>query len=218
LLADYVPALRSLGRQSEFQGTAWIEQSETSWSGEVAGRFREVDLERLMAPFPHKLSGIADITISHSRFTNGRLDEIAGSLHCRGGVISRSLLNAASAALHLTTNAHSAEEEDALLTYGLLAFGFQLDGDRLQFSGLSDPARPAVVLLGTSGQVLLAASRQAVPSVSLTRALVPDSGVQVPATRATERLLRALPLPHIRPTATRTATLPSTRLRVAPMQ
>ncbi|MBP90915.1 MAG: hypothetical protein CMJ64_30090 [Planctomycetaceae bacterium] len=216
LLADYVPALRSFGERSQFHGTAWLEQSETSWSGEIAGRFRDVDLEQVMAPFPHKLSGIADVTVSHSRFTNGRLEEIAGSLHSSGGVISRSLLNSASASLHLTTDASSDEHSDTLLTYGLLSFGFQLDGDRLQFSGLCDAARPEIVLVGSSGQVLLAASGQAVPSVSLTRVLVPHSDVQVPATRATERLLRALPLPEIRTPAERTATLPSARLRVAP--
>jgi hypothetical protein len=216
LLADHVPALRALGQRSKFQGTAWIEQSQTASSGELAGRFLDVDLEQVMAPFPHKLSGEADVTVSHSRFTNARLDEIAGSLRAEGGVISRSLLNAASTALYLTTDADSAEHGDTLLTYRLLAFGFQLDGDRLLFSGLSDPARPEIVLVGTSGQVLLAASRQSVPSVALTRALVPNSEVQVPATQATERLLRALPLPPIRPATARTATLPSTRLRVAP--
>ena len=218
LLADYVPALRSLGDRCKFQGTVWIEQSGVSWSGEIAGRFREVDLEQVMAPFPHKLSGIADVTVSHSSFKNGRLDEIAGSLRSRGGVISRSLLNAAATALYLTAHGPGGEHRDTLMTYGLLAFGFQLDGDKLHFSGLADPTRPEIVLVGRSGQVLLTASRQAVPSVSLTRALVPDSGVQVPATRATERLLRVLPLPHSSPTTTRTATLPSARLRVAPTQ
>lgn len=215
LLADHVPVLRALGSRSHFNGTAWIEQSATTWGGEIAGRFRDVDLDELMAPFPHKLSGIAEITLSHSRFRNGRLTDIAGSLHSSGGAVSRSLLNAAADSLQMTTVAADAED-DSLLAYSQLAFGFQLDGEELKLSGLCKSTGGDVVMIGRGGDPLLVASHQSVRSVALTTTLVPHNEVQVPATRATELLLRALPLPQITVSPARTAILPSPRVRVAP--
>ena len=48
------------------------------------------------------------------------------------------------------------------------------------------------------GEVLLSeSSGSAVPVAALVQALVPDSRVQVPATRQTDWLLRALPLPDV---------------------
>lgn len=213
MLADHLPVLRLLGERSRFRGVAWIEQSNRSWSGEVAGRFSQVDLEQVMTPFPHKLSGFADVTISHSRFSGGRLVEIAGSLQCDGGVVSRSLLAAAAESLRLSGSLGS-EHGHTLLAYKQLAFGFQLDGEQLQLSGLCEPTPARAVMVDGTGQVLLSESSGGVPAVSLTRMLVPQSDVQVPATIATEALLRALPIPEVRAPAARTATQPSARMRL----
>jgi hypothetical protein len=81
------------------------------------------------------------------------------------------------------------------LSYGQLAFGFQIDAAGLQLSGLCDDRQEGVVLVGTSGSLLLDSRAELIPSIALARALVPQSELQVPATSATETLLRALPLP-----------------------
>ncbi len=214
LLADYVPALQTLGDRCLFQGTAWIQQDARSWDGEIAGRFLQADLERIFEPFPHKLSGFAEITLSHTSFRQGRLVEAAGALHSEGGVISTSLVSSAIEALKLTSPATHQEPADTLLAYRQLAFGFQLDTVGLQLSGLCDVRQEGVLLVGTSGNLLLDAQTEVVPSVALTRALVPQNDLQVPATLATEYLLRALPLPQVTPPVSRTAGPAYNKLRV----
>lgn len=195
MVADYLPALHSLGPGCRFQGTVWVQQDDQSWDGEIAGQFLEADLERLIAPFPHKLSGTAELVFSHTSFRRGKLVEAAGALSSNGGVISRSLLTAAAESLKLGSSVTSDEQADTLLAYRQLAFGFQIDAQGLQLSGLCDDRQEGVLLVGTSGNLLLDSRAELIPSIALARALVPQSELQVPATTATEQLLRVLPLP-----------------------
>lgn len=213
MAADYLPALRSLGKDCRFQGTAWVQQDDQSWDGEIAGQFLGVDLERLVAPFPHKLSGTAEIALSHTSFRRGKLVEAAGALNSNGGVISRSLLTATAESLKLGSGVSSDEQADTLLAYRQLALGFQIDDAGLQLSGLCDERQEGVLLVGTSGNLLLDSRAEVIPSIALARALVPQSELLVPATNATEQLLRALPLPSPTLPTTRTARTPYSPLR-----
>lgn len=214
LVADYLPALRSLGDRCLFRGTAWVQEGDRGWSGEVAGQFLDADLEILVAPFPHKLSGSAEITFSHTSFRRGKLVEAAGALTANGGVISRSLLIAAADSLKLGSNPIRDEQADTLLAYQQLAFGFQIDGAGLQLSGQCDGNQEGVLLVGTSGELLLNSQAQLMPSIALTRALVPQSEFHVPATTATEQLIRALPLPSPALPSSDTARRPYTTLQL----
>jgi len=214
LLADYLPIARRLGSHCTFQGTAWIEQRETDWDGEVTGRFAGADLARLLEPFPHKLSGTAEILLSHSRFEEGRVTELAGSLRGGSGVVSRSLIDAASNSLHLASHLDEAEQTRTLLAYQQLACGFRIDDTGLLLSGQCECGTPDVVLADPDGKPLLTSSADVLPSVAIVRALVPQSNVQVPATRATEVLLRALPLPAIDPPAAYNSEQPYAPLRL----
>lgn len=195
LVADYVTGLQSLGDRCRFQGTAWVQQDDRGWDGEVAGQFLDVDLESLVSRFPHKLSGTAEIMLSHTSFQRGKLVEAAGALTSNGGVVSRSLLTAAAESLKLGSNEVSDEQADTLLAYRQLSLGFQIDTTGLQLSGLCDGRQEGVLLVGTSGNLLLDSRAELISSIALMRALVPQSELQVPATSATEYLLRALPLP-----------------------
>ena len=195
LITDYFPGLDSLGPRCRFQGTVWVQHVEQSWDGEIAGRFLDVDLDSLVAPFPHKLSGTAEIVLSHTSFRQGKLVEAAGALSSDGGTISVSLLTAAAESLKLGSNVSHGEQADTLLGYQKLAFGFQIDGSGLQLSGLCDERQEGALLVGESGSLLLDSRGQLIPSIALARALVPQSELQVPATTATEQILRVLPLP-----------------------
>ena len=214
LVADYLPGLRSLGDRCRFQGTAWVQQDDYGWDGEIAGQFLNADLESLVAPFPHKLSGTAEIALSHTNFRRGKLVEAAGALTSNGGVISRSLLTAAVESLKLGSNVISDEQADTLLAYRQLALGFQIDATGLQLSGLCDGRQEGVLLVGTSGNLLLDSRAELIPSIALMRALVPQSELQVPATTATERLLRVLPLPSPTLPSSGTARLPYSPLQL----
>jgi hypothetical protein len=214
LVADYMPALQSLGDRCRFQGMAWVQQDDRSWDGEIAGQFLDADLESLVTPFPHKLSGTAEITLSHTNFRRGKLVEAAGALASNGGVISRSLLTAAAESLKLDSNVITDEQADTLLAYQQLALAFQIDANGLQLSGQCDGRQEGVLLVGTSGNLLLDSRDELIPSIALARALVPQSELLVPATSATEQLLRALPLPSPTQPSSATARRPYSPLEL----
>ncbi|MCH5372841.1 MAG: hypothetical protein JJ992_02605, partial [Planctomycetes bacterium] len=93
LLAGHLKVLEWLGDDATFQGTIDVIHSVGGWQGELAGRFRDVDLERLVTErYDHKLSGTAEVLFRRTRFRDGKLTDAAGDVICDGGVISRSLL------------------------------------------------------------------------------------------------------------------------------
>ncbi len=214
LLADYVSGLELLGDRCQFAGTAWIRRDDHSWTSELAGRFTGVDLGTLVAPFPHKLSGIAEIELSHVSFRDGKLVEAAGALESHAGGISQSLLMAATHWLKLGSNLHVNQHADSQLSYGHLAFGFHIDEAGLELFGLCGNPDDGIMLIGTSGNVLLNTQGHRLSTLDLTRTLVPYSQFQVPATSATQSLLRALPFPKPTLPAGATAVRPTATLRV----
>jgi hypothetical protein len=53
------------------------------------------------------------------------------------------------------------------------------------------------MLLGSQSETLMTSPSATLPAVSLVRTLAPESEIQVPATRETNRLLKALPIPSL---------------------
>ena len=135
LISDCLPESQALGSTCHFQGTAWFEENSSGWDGEITGQFSEVDLERLIEPFPHKLTGHAVLTLSHTTIRDGRLVEAVGALQSSGGVISRSLLGSASQSLGITAASTDQVVGDTLLAYRQMAFNFQAGSTELQLTG-----------------------------------------------------------------------------------
>jgi hypothetical protein len=204
-----------LGEQCRFAGSAWATQAGDGWEGDVAGRFSDVDLDRLVTDrFPHKLSGVADVTLSRASFSHNRLTSAAGSLVCDGGVISRSLLTAAAESLHLTSDESIRQSNEPLWRYRRLAFNFSLDDDGVSIAGLCYSTAPGAILTGAQGALLSEPPDCLIPTLALVRTLAPQSEIQVPATAETDLLLRALPLPSVVAPRASTARAPYSPLRL----
>ena len=195
LFAGYCPSLARLGPDCCFQGTLWAEQAASGWNGELAGRFQHVELERWLEPFPHKLTGTAELVFSEATFRNDRLRTASGSLHCPGGVLSNSLLAAFAKAFQLEVAPREAAEEEPLREYQQLACGFQFDAQGMRVSGLCPGEPPGVILADRQGPLVLDSPASTVPAVALAQALSPDNALHVPATEEAHWLLQALPLP-----------------------
>ncbi|MFV1966463.1 MAG: hypothetical protein ACC628_13650 [Pirellulaceae bacterium] len=214
LFAGYCRPLERLGSDCRFHGTIWAEETTQGWDGEIAGRFDQVDLQALMDPFPHKLSGMAEIVFNQATFRGSRLQDVAGSLIAHGGVISTSLVTRLGDVFQLPVDSGLEESQEPLHAYQQLAVGFQLDADGMHISGLCDTATTGALLVGPEGTMLSDSLHAVVPAVALAQALSPDADLQVPATKETHLLLRALPLPGVRPSAPLTAKKRYTRLRL----
>ena len=83
--------------------------------------------------------------------------------------------------------------------YEELAATFMLDGRGLTIHGQCGRKQNGVVMRSGDEVLLVDSNRGPAPVVALLRMLVPDSRVQVPATRQTDWLLNLLPVPDIVP-------------------
>lgn len=187
-----------LGRGSDFQGRIIFSQQGGHTRTQASGRLAHVDLDVLVSSqFPHRLSGLGEIEFAQVTIDDGRVESAAGRIIAGPGAISRSLVQ--SALVHLQLQAASDAKLDAnpLLPYRRLAFSFAVDSQGLKLEGDAGQS-PGAMLIDDRGRVLVngpAVANQ--PVVNLARALVPRAEVQIPATRETAALVRALPLPSI---------------------
>lgn len=205
LLAGYFPPLERLGPDCRFAGRAWAAPARDGWNGGLAGQFQAVALEHLIAPFPHKLSGRADVVLDHVAFRGGRLDEAAGTVDCRGGVVSRSLLASFADACRCQKSSRLDRAEAGLIEYDRLAVRFELAAEGLQLHGLCSEDAPGVLIADRHGPLLTELESWPQPAMVLAQALSPAGALQVPATIESDLLLRSLPLPRPATDAPRTA-------------
>lgn len=209
-----LPGLERLGPSSGFRGYLWVNQKPEGWAYELTGQLAGVDLESLVSGCsPHKLTGRAQVTIGVARLLDGRLQEAAGSVSAGPGLVSRSLLDASVESLGLERGAEP-RSPGTLVPYEQLAASFQIDSGGLRVRGSCPVPGRGTVMVDHFSRLLAepAARGQPIPVGALVRTLVPGGGVPVPATRASDWLMRVLPLPEAAPDAG-----PDTSLRSAPV-
>jgi hypothetical protein len=195
------PNVNRLGGASEFQGSIVAAIDDNTWKARLDGRLSRVDLDLLVsAQFPHKLTGFADAELEHVAIQNGRIETAAGVISAGPGSIGNSLVRSAHAHLHL--QATEAPEGDGERPYHKFAVAFAVNAEGLMMRGEVPHAAEGALMVDEHQETILREPNLlAQPVVNLARALVPQSQVQVPATRETASLVRALPVPSIAPAA-----------------
>ncbi len=200
-----------LGERARFRGSISVIETPDGWNGELAGEFKDVDLQAIVSEqFPHQLSGTADITIELARFEQGRLMEARGTLIAGPGTISQSLLQSAAHNLQLTGTATDLDR--AIVPYDQFAVSFTIDSSGLVLGGLCDGAKATIIRRGEMA-LLAESGTSRRPLVALVRTLVPLSELQVPATRESNWLIDHLPVPSVMPPADER---PYGKVRLAP--
>lgn len=214
LLSELRPAFRDLGAHSQFRGAVTVFQGpQGSWV-ELAGEFLDLELERLLEPFSHRVTGLADVVFHRVRLVNGRWTEAAGLVRSPGGLVSTPFVDAVGREFGLQSRLAPPQQAEPLLRYSEFALGFELSRGSLLVTGLCDHPERGVVLQ-THGQAVLAGTSTTPPAVSLVRALSPNNEYLVPATAQADVLLGILPLPK-NTAPERLGAAPSARLRLAP--
>jgi hypothetical protein len=216
-LSTVFPPLGELGEECQISGRCAFRQRDGGWDGEAQARFAQVDLDRAVTRrFPHKLSGIADIAVSQLRWRGGRVVEAAGSIESGGGVVGRSLLEAAASNATLQWSVPEAvlENQQPYWKYRQLSLAFELSAQGLQLTGHCDGAEPGTIIAAADGALAREGSQPWLSAVAVVRWLAPHNEIQVPASLATEGLLRALPLPPMVGGETAIASPPRPRLRL----
>lgn len=197
LLADYLTALQWLGTDATFQGSLQIAQQLGGWHGELAGRFRSVDLDQLVSQrYDHRLTGLAEVLLRRARFEDGKLTDAAGTVSSQGGVVSRSLLAQADKTLGLVADSRVRDlQADMLWRYRALRFGFEITPEGLQIVGHCEHPSEGVVMMDQYGPLLTDQADGMMEVIALVQTLATPSGQQVPATAEAYRLLHVLPIP-----------------------
>jgi hypothetical protein len=136
---------------------------------------------------------MAEVTVAPLRIENGRVVELQGTIDCRGGYVSESLLAAAREHGHFGADAASLLAQDGLIAYRRLAAQFHASSGGVTIQGTADSSRDGVILASATQALLLDPTQQPVPSAALVRVLVPAVELQVPAAKETFSLLQAFP-------------------------
>ena len=220
VLAMGLGELKPLGARCRFRGYLWANETPQGWEGEITGQMARLDLGGLVSDhFPHRLSGSGELVIQSARFRRGRLEEASGTLAVGPGMIDRSLIEAAADRLGLTPgkgdspifgptlrvqarkSGQSPERPNAAerIAYEQLAFSLTLDAAGVKLQGRCTTGEPGTILADRNGRLLGEAVEQPKPIAALVQTLVPQSAVQVPASRQTDWLLRHLPVPEVMP-------------------
>ncbi len=199
LLAAMLQCENRLGQRSTLHGTIQAAQSPDGWQGEFAGELKNVDLHSVVSnQFPHKLGGTGDLKIKQAFVVAGRLESAEGEIEAGPGMISQSLISAAVESLGMQRGV-AANTGGSVAEYEKLLAGFSLGSKGLSIRGRYGDARSGVVMVSKEGEMLHESARSTLPIVALVKALVPDSQVQVPATRQSDWLLHVLPVPDVLP-------------------
>jgi hypothetical protein len=198
VLAMGLEELKPLGTRCCFRGYIWANEATDGWEGEVTGQLVNLDLGRLVTDhFPHKLTGNGQLTIQSARFRHGRLEEGNAMMTAGPGTIDRSLLAAAADRLNLVVGKEPSLDGNSI-PYEELALSATFDAKGIRLGGRCKAGKPGTILSdGRDG--LLGEPSQPQSVASLVQTLVPQSAVQVPASRQTDWLLHHLPVPEVMP-------------------
>jgi hypothetical protein len=197
VLAIGLSELKPLGPRCRFRGCIWANETPNGWEGEVTGQLADVDFGSLVTDhFPHRLAGAGTVTVQSARFRGGRLEEGSAIVTAGPGAIDRSLIAAAVDRLGLAAGPERLPAVESV-PYEQLAFAATLDAHGLRLRGCCAAAEPGTILSDGRNRLLGEPIRQPAPAVALVQTLVPESAVQVPASRQTDWLLRHLPVPDV---------------------
>jgi hypothetical protein len=190
LLALAIPQAAMLGPTSRFAGSIASHQTAGGWEGEISGQCLGIDLDRLVSDHcPHRLTGLADVTIRRARFRGGRWEEATVLLTSGPGVIGRGLLEAAAAQLRLS-GAWPQTPAGELLRYEQLSVAITLDARGLWLRGLCQNAEPGTILRAGQVRLLGEPPSQPQPISAIVWALLPAGGEPVPGSRQADELAR----------------------------
>jgi hypothetical protein len=207
VLAMGLSELGPLGPRARFRGRIWANETPDGWEAEIAGQLVELDLGSLVGDhFPHRLSGVGQATIQRARLRRGRLEEANATLVAGPGTVDRLLLAAAVNCLELSAppdvlsllSRQGASGGDRI-AYEQLAMAAALDAQGLRLQGRCAAVEPGTILCDARGRLLGEPPANPQPVAELVRMLVPQSAVQVPASRQTDWLLQHLPVPDLAP-------------------
>ncbi|SMP69867.1 hypothetical protein SAMN06265222_112117 [Neorhodopirellula lusitana] len=201
VLADYFPFLGRMGDEATFQGTAASTKQDgyahAQWSLDLSGRFRSVDLGRLTEQLPHRVTGLASVTLDRCQIDGEGGVNISGELRSSEGWMSASLLPRVAEDLGCELTIATAND----FSFDALAFRFDLYAAQLRVEGIcrTQPGSewlPAGVVVSSAGRPVVLSRDAWLPATNLARLVAPPHAVAIPLSSQTSGLLSILKPPR----------------------
>lgn len=201
VLADYYPFLKHLGADATFDGSFSATRTDGAaaedWTINLAGHFRSIDLSRLTSELPHRVTGLASVSIDRCQLDRDGGANVAGQLVAEEGWMSASILPRLAEDLGCTLTTPIAQD----FSFDALALRFDLYAAQLRVEGICRtlPGRevlPAEVVVSASGRPIVLSRDTWLPATHLARLVAPPHSVSIPLSGQTSGLLSILRPPR----------------------
>jgi hypothetical protein len=200
IAAWVLPAVRQLGNDANYLGTADLLIADDGVSGQAAGTFRRLDLKFLteqFLPADMRLTGETELALADVRLLNGRLVRADGSFRSQSGTVLRPWLEGLVHELNVQWQTAVVGRPEAAAEetrYQEFAFHFLIEPHQVRLTGTCSGAPAGTMMTGVDGSSILStAASQPQPATALARLLSPPTRDWIPATSQAQWVWRHLP-------------------------
>lgn len=190
-----LPQLAGLGVDANFMGQITFDLNYASTNVEMAGVFRQINLQSALATNYQHGAGGAELHVKKLVVRDDTLQEAFGGIFSRNGQLSRSLLDRA--AQHLNVQVIPPSRNQDLIAYHEMAIGFRFDHGRMTLTGLCDNMPAGTMLAGLEHPLVYESPVSILPATNLASVFYDNYSSTVPASQPSVDLARWLTAPMI---------------------
>ncbi|WP_105350415.1 MULTISPECIES: hypothetical protein [Pirellulaceae] len=190
-----MPQLAGLGIDANFMGQITFELNHASTNVEMAGVFRQIDLQSALATNYQHGAGGADLYVTRLVVRNDNILEAFGGILSRNGQLSRRLLDRA--AQHLNVQVVPPSRHQDLIAYHEMAIGFNFDRGSMTLTGLCDNMPPGTMLAGLEHPLVYESPVNILPATNLISVFFDNDSPTIPASQPSVDWGRWLTAPMI---------------------
>ena len=217
-LAEYLPLMKQLGTDAEFQGIIqWEATPDGDWTIDMGGSFTQIDIAQLCESWPHRFSAkSASLQLDRCYIRPGKEINLSGTLIANEGMAGDSLLVALNQHLGMAIDGRALQLPGASVPFDMCAIHFGISDDQLTLEGTCGinhhNTLPPSVAMFVGQNAIAEASEITVPSVRLMRIFTRDESELVPVARHTQNLMGLLIAPKNRLPQTDGAVMPASHI------
>lgn len=190
-----MPQLAGLGVDANFMGQITFELNHTATNVEMAGVFRQIDLQSALATNYQHGAGGAELHVKQLVVRNDNILEAFGGIFSRNGQLSRRLLDRAAQHLHVQVIPPSRHQD--LIAYHEMAIGFRFDHGRMTLTGLCDNMPAGTMLAGLENPLVYESPANILPATNLISVFFDNDSPTIPASQPSVDWGRWLTAPMI---------------------
>ncbi len=205
LMAALVPSVERCA-EATFEGKGLVQKSSAGSSGQLEGRFENVDFSQWIGPHsPYRVQGVGRLQLNRLEWNVAGVKRVQGQLVAERGHVDRVLLDRLVERVLCvpgTPKTTGPTASDIWQAFDELSCGFEINRRGMTLTGsCTTVANPAGCLLANHGRPILLQPEQAdIPMSRIAQVLLPQPvGGWLPLTRQAIEMFKSLPVPTLVP-------------------